>query len=210
MKIAHHRQRPRRKTNSAPPIPTTRRVVIDFPEPLFRETERAVAELSTSRSSLVRAAVEQYLEALRMKRLEEKTRRRIRGQRSHRSEGRGGVLRGRLRDFLNAGKMHQGRYPGHQPRPDSWHEIRRTRACLVVQNDIGDRSSPLTIVVPVGGAEHVAKLTPIHVFIPKGEAGLAKKTAWPCATRSAVWTRCVLARPAVTFHPPPWPRLTKR
>jgi len=71
MKIAHRGRRPLQKGHSTPPIPTTRRVVIDFPEPLFRETERAVAELSTSRSSLVRAAVEQYLEGLRRKRLEE-------------------------------------------------------------------------------------------------------------------------------------------
>jgi len=71
MKSVHRGQRPRQKSHSVPPIPATRRVVIDFPEPLFRETERAVAELATSRSSLVRAAVEQYLEALRRKRLEE-------------------------------------------------------------------------------------------------------------------------------------------
>jgi metal-responsive CopG/Arc/MetJ family transcriptional regulator len=70
MKIARSGRRPR-KGRSTPSIPATRRVVIDFPEPLFRETERAVAELATSRSSLVRAAVEQYLEALRRKRLEE-------------------------------------------------------------------------------------------------------------------------------------------
>jgi metal-responsive CopG/Arc/MetJ family transcriptional regulator len=71
MKIAPRGRRLRQKSHSTPLIPATRRVVIDFPEPLFRATERAVAELSTSRSSLVRAAVEQYLEALRRKRLEE-------------------------------------------------------------------------------------------------------------------------------------------
>jgi metal-responsive CopG/Arc/MetJ family transcriptional regulator len=71
MKHAPRGQRPRQKSHSTPSLPATRRVVIDFPEPLFRATERAVEELSTSRSSLVRAAVEQYLEALRRKRLEE-------------------------------------------------------------------------------------------------------------------------------------------
>jgi len=71
MKIAPRGRRPRQKGHSTTSLPATRRVVIDFPEPLFRATERAVAELSTSRSSLVRAAVEQYLEALRRKRLEE-------------------------------------------------------------------------------------------------------------------------------------------
>jgi metal-responsive CopG/Arc/MetJ family transcriptional regulator len=71
MKTVHRVRRPRQKGHAKPPIPATRRVVIDFPEPLFRETERAVAELSTSRSSLVRVAVEHYLEALRRKRLDE-------------------------------------------------------------------------------------------------------------------------------------------
>jgi metal-responsive CopG/Arc/MetJ family transcriptional regulator len=50
---------------------TSRKVVVDFPEPLFRETQRAAADLSTNRSSLVRAAVEHYLEGLRRKKLEE-------------------------------------------------------------------------------------------------------------------------------------------
>ena len=49
----------------------SRKVVVDFPEPLFRETQRAAADLSTNRSSLVRAAVEHYLEGLRRKKLEE-------------------------------------------------------------------------------------------------------------------------------------------
>jgi metal-responsive CopG/Arc/MetJ family transcriptional regulator len=65
------RGRPRQKGHSTPALPATRRVAIDFPEPLFRETERAAAEFATSRSGLIRAAVEQYLEALRRKRLNE-------------------------------------------------------------------------------------------------------------------------------------------
>lgn len=65
------RRRLRQKGRSTPSSPATRRVAIDFPESLFRETERAVAELSTSRSSLVRTAVEQYLESLRRKQLDE-------------------------------------------------------------------------------------------------------------------------------------------
>jgi metal-responsive CopG/Arc/MetJ family transcriptional regulator len=42
-----------------------------FTEPLFRETERVAAESGTSRSKLIRCAVEQYLEAARRKRLEQ-------------------------------------------------------------------------------------------------------------------------------------------
>ncbi len=35
-----------------------RKIVVNFPEPLFRETENAVAELSTTRSDFVRMAVD--------------------------------------------------------------------------------------------------------------------------------------------------------
>lgn len=64
--------------------------------------------------------------------------------------------------------------------PAVGHEIRKTRPCLVVQNDVGNRFSTVTIVVPVGGAEHVAKPYPIHVPIPKGEAGLVKDSVAMC------------------------------
>jgi len=49
----------------------SRKVVVDFPAPLFRETERVAAETGTSRSKLIRCAVEQYLEAVQRKRLEQ-------------------------------------------------------------------------------------------------------------------------------------------
>jgi metal-responsive CopG/Arc/MetJ family transcriptional regulator len=49
----------------------SRKVVVDFPAPLFRETERVVAEIGINRSKLIRCAVEQYLETLQRKRLEQ-------------------------------------------------------------------------------------------------------------------------------------------
>jgi metal-responsive CopG/Arc/MetJ family transcriptional regulator len=62
-----------RKHRSLPPAATaaSRKVVVDFPAPLFRETERVVAEIGTNRSKLIRCAVEQYLETLQRKRLEQ-------------------------------------------------------------------------------------------------------------------------------------------
>jgi metal-responsive CopG/Arc/MetJ family transcriptional regulator len=50
----------------------SRRVVVKFPAELSAETERVAAETGTSRSKLIRCAVEQYLEALQRKRLEQK------------------------------------------------------------------------------------------------------------------------------------------
>jgi hypothetical protein len=47
-----------------------RKVVIEFPTPLFERTERA-AELAINRSALIRSAVDHYLETLHRKRLDE-------------------------------------------------------------------------------------------------------------------------------------------
>ena len=60
--------------NSKPPAPATaakvKRLVIDFPEPLFRAAEYAAAELEINRSKLIRQAVKQYLKALQRRKLE--------------------------------------------------------------------------------------------------------------------------------------------
>lgn len=48
-----------------------KKIVVDFPESLFRETESVVAELSTSRSDFIRLAVEEYIRQRRLKKLHE-------------------------------------------------------------------------------------------------------------------------------------------
>jgi CopG family transcriptional regulator/antitoxin EndoAI len=48
-----------------------RKVVIDFPQDLFRQTERAASELAVNRSNFIRAAVKQYIRELGRKRLEQ-------------------------------------------------------------------------------------------------------------------------------------------
>jgi metal-responsive CopG/Arc/MetJ family transcriptional regulator len=47
-----------------------RKIVIDFPAPLFQETEHAVHELSMNRSVLIRSAVEMYLRVRQREKLE--------------------------------------------------------------------------------------------------------------------------------------------
>jgi CopG family transcriptional regulator/antitoxin EndoAI len=47
------------------------KVAVDFPDPLFRETEQAAQELSTNRSSLIRSAVELFLRQRRRQKLED-------------------------------------------------------------------------------------------------------------------------------------------
>ena len=58
------------------PLPTTatrqaKKVAVDFPAPLFQETERAAQELSTTRSFFIRSAVERFLADLRQQKLEQ-------------------------------------------------------------------------------------------------------------------------------------------
>ncbi len=60
-----------RRKKAGPAIASRRKVVVDFPEPLFRETEEVIAELSTTRSNFIRLAVEEYLRARRQKRLQQ-------------------------------------------------------------------------------------------------------------------------------------------
>jgi metal-responsive CopG/Arc/MetJ family transcriptional regulator len=47
-----------------------KRVVIDFPEPLFQATDHAANELAINRSSLIRRAVEQFLGEMERQKLE--------------------------------------------------------------------------------------------------------------------------------------------
>lgn len=64
--------------------------------------------------------------------------------------------------------------------PTAGHEIKMSRPCLVVQNDIGNKYSPITVVVPIEGAEHVPKIYPVNVFIPNGEGGLERDSVALC------------------------------
>ncbi len=51
-------------------------------------------------------------------------------------------------------------------------ELRKTRPCVILQNDIGNANSSTTIVAAISSAEAGHKLFPVIVFVPKGEAGL--------------------------------------
>ena len=54
-----------------PATAASRRVVVSFPAPILKETERLTAETGITRSELIRCAVEQYLEVLNRKKLEQ-------------------------------------------------------------------------------------------------------------------------------------------
>jgi mRNA interferase MazF len=60
------------------------------------------------------------------------------------------------------------------------HEQGKSRPCIVVQNDIGNRFSSTTIVVPLTDAAHIKKAFPVYVLIRKGDGGLKKDSFALC------------------------------
>ncbi|MGH9521121.1 MAG: type II toxin-antitoxin system PemK/MazF family toxin [Terriglobales bacterium] len=64
--------------------------------------------------------------------------------------------------------------------PAIGHEASKKRPCLIIQNDVSNRNSPVTIVAAVMGAEHFVDFHPLHVAVPKGEGGLLKDSVVKC------------------------------
>jgi mRNA interferase MazF len=63
--------------------------------------------------------------------------------------------------------------------PSTGYEMSGLHPCVVVQNDVGNQHSPLTIVVAVTSNLRAAAL-PIGVLIPAGEGGLARDSVAHC------------------------------
>ncbi len=78
------------------------------------------------------------------------------------------------------GKVMRGTVVDVNLDPTVGHEIRKTRRCAVIQNDIGNRHSPITIVAPLWGAEHCKPVYPVMAFVPKGDGGTTKDSYVLC------------------------------
>lgn len=64
--------------------------------------------------------------------------------------------------------------------PTLGHERTKKRPCVVIQNDIGNKYSPTTIVAVITGAENIKRSFPVNVPVPAGEAGLKKESVVLC------------------------------
>lgn len=60
------------------------------------------------------------------------------------------------------------------------HEQGRSRPCVVVQNDVGNRFASTTIVVPLTDAGHIKSPSPIYVLVKKGDGGTLKDSFALC------------------------------
>ncbi|MBN2421119.1 type II toxin-antitoxin system PemK/MazF family toxin [Candidatus Woesearchaeota archaeon] len=50
--------------------------------------------------------------------------------------------------------------------PTIGHEINKTRPCVIIQNDTGNKNSPLTIIAPIT-SQHLDEIYPIEVALPR-------------------------------------------
>lgn len=73
------------------------------------------------------------------------------------------------------------------------HEQGRTRLCVIVQNDVGNRYSSTTIVVPLTDATHIKTPSPIYVPIRRGDGGTTKNSFALCDQIRTVDQRRFLA-----------------
>ena len=59
--------------------------------------------------------------------------------------------------------------------PTIGHEIKKTRPAVIIQNDLGNKYSDVTIVAPVT-SKQLDKVYPVEVFLPKKTTGLSKNS----------------------------------
>lgn len=59
-------------------------------------------------------------------------------------------------------------------------EANKSRPCVVIQNDVGNKYSPVTIVAAITDADHVPKRYPVDVPVSRREGGLSKDSVIQC------------------------------
>lgn len=59
--------------------------------------------------------------------------------------------------------------------PTLGHEIKKSRPAIIIQNDIGNTYSPITIIAPIT-SQDIDKVYPIEVLLEKRSSGLDKNS----------------------------------
>jgi len=59
-------------------------------------------------------------------------------------------------------------------------EIGRARLAVIIQNDIGNKYSPVTIIAPVSSVKEITRPLPVMIFLEKGEGGLKEASYVDC------------------------------
>lgn len=79
-----------------------------------------------------------------------------------------------------AGKPFRGMVVEVSLDPVVGHEQGRSRPCVVVQNDVGNRFASTTMIVPLTGAARVKAPSPIYVPVKMGDGGTTKDSCILC------------------------------
>lgn len=79
-----------------------------------------------------------------------------------------------------AGKCTRGTVIEVNLDPSVGREMMKTRPCVVVQNDIGNKYSQTTIVAPITDGERARTPSPIYVSVKRGDGGLTKDSIILC------------------------------
>jgi len=59
-------------------------------------------------------------------------------------------------------------------------KIGNAHPAVIIQNDIGNKFSPVTIIAPISCAKEITKPLPIMIFLEKGEGGLKEQSYVDC------------------------------
>ena len=59
-------------------------------------------------------------------------------------------------------------------------EIGKARPAVIIQNDIGNKFSPVTIIAPISSIKEITKPLPIMIMLEKGEGGLKEESYVDC------------------------------
>lgn len=59
-------------------------------------------------------------------------------------------------------------------------EIGKARPAVIIQNDIGNKFSPVTIIAPISSVKEITKPLPIMIFLEKGEGGINEASYIDC------------------------------
>jgi len=78
------------------------------------------------------------------------------------------------------GKYHRGDVVEVDFAPARGSEPDKVRPCVIIQNDVGNKYSPVTIVAAITGAENVPRKYPVDVAVHKREGGLKKDSVVQC------------------------------
>ncbi|MFH1198419.1 MAG: type II toxin-antitoxin system PemK/MazF family toxin [bacterium] len=59
-------------------------------------------------------------------------------------------------------------------------EIGKARQVVIIQNDIGNKFSPVTIIAPISSVKEITNPLPIMIFLGMGEGGLNEESYVDC------------------------------